>query len=333
MRFIGIDVSYKTLTAVNYNEKKCSKPKDFANTPVGHQKLIAWATQQGMQTAQIGLEATGVYHLECAIALAEHPQTEVMVLNPKVAHNFAVALSQRSKTDGCDAEVLAHYACKMAFVPWQCPPKTHLELRAIARRLNELTQQRARTKNQQHAAQVNPSTPPCVLKDLTQALKELDKRITTLQQAADVLIAADADLQAKRQHLCSVTGIAETSSVQILGELVLLPDDMNAKQWVAHAGLDPRHVQSGSSINKKPRLSKAGNANLRSALYMPALVATQRDDSIKAHYQHLINDNGLKKMQALCAVMRKLLHSIHAMFRNNVPFDAKQFASQGVQTA
>jgi len=121
--------------------------------------------------------------------------------------------------------------------------------------------------------------------------------------------------------------------VQILGELVLLPDDMNAKQWVAHAGLDPRHVQSGSSLNKKPRLSKAGNANLRSALYMPALVATQRDDSIKAYYQHLINDNGLKKLQALCAVMRKLLHSIHAMFKNNVPFDASQFASQGAQTA
>ena len=145
----------------------------------------------GNPTAQICLEATGVYHMECAIALAEHPQTEVMVLNPKVAHHFAVALSQRSKTDGCDAEVLAHYAHKMSFVSWQCPPKAHLELRAIARRLNELTQQRARPKNQQHAAQV--STPPCVLKDLTQALKELDKRITTLQQAADMLIAADAD--------------------------------------------------------------------------------------------------------------------------------------------
>jgi len=30
----------------------------------------------------------------------------------------------------------------------------------------------------------------------------------------------------------------------------------------------------------------------------------------------LIVDNGLKKMQAICAVMRKLLHAIHGMLKN-----------------
>jgi len=40
-----------------------------------------------------------------------------------------------------------------------------------------------------------------------------------------------------------------------------------------------------------------------------ALSASQWDPNIKAYYQHLINDNGLKKMQALCAVMRKILVS------------------------
>jgi len=37
---------------------------------------------------------------------------------------------------------------------------------------------------------------------------------------------------------------------------------------------------------------------------------------------HGILDNGLKKIQVLCAVMRKFLLSIHAMFRTQKPFNS-----------
>jgi len=40
------------------------------------------------------------------------------------------------------------------------------------------------------------------------------------------------------------TDIAAASTVQILGELLALPDDMQAKQWVAIAGLDPHEHQT-----------------------------------------------------------------------------------------
>jgi len=40
----------------------------------------------------------------------------------------------------------------------------------------------------------------------------------------------------------------------------------------------------------------------------------------------LIDDNGLKKVQAVCAaVMRKLLHAIHGMLRTNKEFDGARF--------
>ena len=90
---------------------------------------------------------------------------------------------------------------------------------------------------------------------------------------------------------------------------------MSAKQLVAMAGLDPRTHQSGSSVNKKPRRSKAGNRYLRIALFMPALSAARHDHNVRA-YQHLIENRGLKKRQARCAVMRKLLQAIHAMLKN-----------------
>ena len=71
--------------------------------------------------------------------------------------------------------------------------------------------------------------------------------------------------------LVSTAGIAAASAIQLLGELLVLPENMRAKQWVAMAGPDPRAHQSRASVNMKPRLSKAGNRYLRIALYMPAL--------------------------------------------------------------
>jgi transposase len=93
---------------------------------------------------------------------------------------------------------------------------------------------------------------------------------------------------------------------------------------VKFAGLDPRAFDSGKSVHKQARLSKAGNRHIRSALYMPALSAKQHDPHVKAYFQHLV-DNGKKPLQAVCAVMRKLLHAIHGMLKDNTLFDNTRF--------
>ncbi len=98
---------------------------------------------------------------------------------------------------------------------------------------------------------------------------------------------------------------------------------MDVRQWVAYAGLDPRHHTSGSSVEKKPRISKAGNQHLRRALYMPALVAIVHEPHLCAFYQHLLA-RGKCKMQALVAVMRKLLHAIFGMFKHHQAFDGSK---------
>ena len=54
---------------------------------------------------------------------------------------------------------------------------------------------------------------------------------------------------------------------------------------------------------------------------------TKAEPHLRGFYCHLINDNGLLKIQAVCAVMRKLLTGIHAMLRHQLPFDGcKLFA-------
>jgi transposase len=102
---------------------------------------------------------------------------------------------------------------------------------------------------------------------------------------------------------------------------------MSARQWVAHAGLDPKHSESGTSVKGRARISKVGNRHLRAALFLPAMVASQHEERVRAYYQKLLA-KGKKPMQALVAVMRKLLHAIHGMFQHEADFDGTKFFAE-----
>jgi transposase len=331
MNAIGIDVSAKELVVVVSNKGKAGKAKTFENTATGHQALIGLLAKY-KDGSRVCLEATGIYHFDLAVALSRAEGIELMVINPKVSHNFAKVLMKRSKTDAVDAEILAIYVERMPFEPWQRPADAHITLRAIARRIAALTKIKTQTKNQIHALTATVETPAVVTQHINDLVVLLEKQIEAHRDSALELIAQHKQLAHAFALLISVKGIGDASAVQILAELMILPQDMSAKQWVAHAGLDPRHFESGSSVAKKPCLSKAGNKYIRLALYMPALVAAHSETHIQAYYQHLVGDNGLKKMQALCAVMRKLLHAIHGMLKADKVFDGSRFYALPVQT-
>jgi hypothetical protein len=56
---------------------------------------------------------------------------------------------------------------------------------------------------------------------------------------------------------------------------------------------------------------------------MPALVAVRRERHLQAFYQRLLR-RGKAPLQAVVAVMRKLLHAFFAMFRSNQSFDGSK---------
>ena len=114
------------------------------------------------------------------------------------------------------------------------------------------------------------------------------------------------------------------SALRIPAELAVLPTDMDVRQWVALAGLDPRPWCSGTSVSKKAKISKAGNRHLRHALFMPALTATRSCSNVRAFHSKLVN-RGKTKPQATVAVMRKLLHAIYGMFASGTRFESDRF--------
>jgi len=318
----GIEVSAKELVVRVRRQEDLEPLRNFTNTPEGHLLILRYLRGAG-RVVRVCMESTGLYGLDLALALSGQEGIEVMVANPRAVRHFAHALMQRSKNDRIDTGVLEQFAVHMPFKPWQRPSAAMLGLHAIARRLRELVQIQTAEKNRQHAAGLSAAIPAVVRRDLARSLRAQQRAIERLTRQARKLIAQDPQLTERFALLDSVPGIGETSAVQLLGELGALAPDLDARQWVAYAGLDPREYSSGSSLHKKPRISKAGNRYLRHALFMPALVAVQHDPHLRAFYQHLLA-KGKVKMQALVAVMRKLLHALHAMFRTHQPYDGSK---------
>lgn len=270
------------------------------------------------------LEATGIYSLEFALALHHAKDVEVMVVNPRAIKDFVRACMQRAKTDAVDAGGILDYLERMPFVAWQPPAPEVLELQAINRRIVQLHTELTREKNRRHAAEFAGASADAIAHDIEVNIHHLERRIVRMQDSGLQLVRRVPALAAKLAHLVSAKGIAENSAMRLLGELLVLPDDLAAPQWVAHAGLDPRPYESGTSVHRPRRISKVGNRHLRAALYMPALVAIQHDPNVKAFYDKLVAA-GKKPMQAVVAVMRKLLHAIWGMLKHDQDFDGEKF--------
>lgn len=320
----GIDVGAKTLVSCVLNGGGQTRPWSVDNKPDAHQSLIKTLRERGV--TQIVCEATGVYHLELAYALSR-AQLPVMVANPRQVKAFIQARLRNTQNDPVDAHELAQFALRMEFVPWQPPSPAQYALHRIARSLHGYVEQATAAKNRLHAAGVVGDTPKILLKTLRNEIAFLERVQQQLSTEALKIIAADAKLRRHFELLISVKGIAQTSAVQILGELCVLAPELSAKAWVKLAGLDPTRKQSGTSVLTKTRISKRGNAKLRAALFMPAMAARRYDPGLNAFAERLIA-NGKTPMQATIAVARKLLHGIHAMFANDQLWNSQALVTQ-----
>ena len=327
MLFVGIDISADELVVVVERDGESLPVTSFENDTTGHRKLIRWLTKS-TRPVRVCLEATGVYGLDLSLALHRTKGIEVMVANPRAIKDFARAFLQRSKTDALDAAVILEFVKRMPFQIWQAPPIEIQQLRAISRRITALTKSMTMEKNRLHASDHSEELTKFTRDDIASHIEYLAQSIRRLGEEAVAMIRQNPALSREFDHLISVKGIAQASATQILAELAVLPADMTSRQWVAHAGLDPRHHESGTSIHKPARVTKAGNKYLRSALYMPALVAIRHEPNVRAFYEKLVA-RGKKPLQAIVAVMRKLLHAIYGMLRHDRDFEGEKFFAMG----
>lgn len=323
--FAGIDVALDELVLACCDEREKFLPEQrFPNTKAGIARLKRELHKLG--AVRLCLEPTSSYHLAALAALSAVAAFEVSLVNAYATRSFARAYMVRGKTDRVDAQVLARYVLRCAPPRYTPPAGGALELRAITRRVGTLIKDRTAQRNRLHAAR-KAADPRCVLHSMLDQIKYLEQQIKTLEAAALQLVRTDEKLSTNYKLLLSVKGIGQRSALALLGELGVTPPDMGKAQWVALAGLDPKPQESGKSQTAPRHISRQGNVHLRRALFMPALVASCTGGAGQAYYASL-KQRGKQPLQALVALMRKLLCAIWGMFRSGQQFDPARFYRQ-----
>jgi transposase len=301
---IGIDISKE---ALDCHAHPAGIDRQFPNTAKGHKALIAWAGQWELE--RIAYEATGTYHRALEIALGHLPCSK---LNPERARRFAQATGTLAKTDRIDARLLARMAATLQppARPARTPQQNQLAELVNARdgARDGLVRDRTALKNREKTLAVTLLKRQC-----RQRLEQIARHIEALDAEIATVIKADEKLARRHNILTSIAGLGTLTASQLVATMPEL-GSLENKQAASLAGLAPVARQSGQWKGKS--FIRGGRANVRQALYMPALVAARFNPDLKAKYQQLIAAGKPAKL-AITAIMRKLIITANALLKKD----------------
>lgn len=317
MAWLGIDVAKDKLDCVLLAPSGKRKHKVVANDEGGFAELDGWLTKQlpaevGRKALHICMEATGIYWEAVATHCADGGYP-VSVVNPAQVKAHGTSRGVRTKTDKADAALIADYAQALKPATWQAPSPAERTLRAQVLRLDALVRMKTQEMNRLPVARAP------VKDGIARHIDWLSGEIETLSGNIRHSIDNDPDLRKKSDLLDSIPGLGERTIAILLAFFAEPARYDNVRQLVAFVGLNPALHESGSSVRGKPRMSKVGNAFLRKALYMPALVALYRTTWGRIFRTRLTNAGKPPKL-IIGAMMRKLLHVVYGVLKSQQPF-------------
>lgn len=314
MNYLGIDISKKTFDATLRQETGNEMHAQFENSPKGFDELKQWLSRQSVDELHACMEATNIYWEELADYLTGQGY-RVSVVNPARTKGFGMSQMQRNKTDKVDSQVIVAFCAATSPQLWRPPTPEERKLRSLVRHRDGLVKTRTQQKNRLTACRDED-----VQRSLETIIEMLSSEIEQIEQQIRQYINQKPALKERKKLLLSIPGLGETTTHLLLAEMYDLADYENAHAAAADAGVHPSHYESGTSIRKKPKMSKVGKASVRSALFMPAMTALRSNPIILAFAQRL-ERRGKCKMVILGAAMRKLIHIAYGVLKHNSPFD------------
>jgi transposase len=313
---MGIDVSKQTLdVSVMIGGKPLGK--QVPNNDEGYRALVAWLQHRKVAVAHVGLEATGHFSLGVALALHAAGHT-VSIVNPAQIRDFARSRLGRNKNDRVDCTHIREYVALFAPPAWRPPSPALRQLCALQTMRAGFVASHVEWRNRLGSG----GTDAAALALARTTIAHFEAQIAAVNAAIAQVIDDDDELRGKRDLLLSVDGVGETLAAIMLAEMPGPDVIASSAAAVAYAGLNPRQFQSGSSISHPTRISKIGNATLRTALFMPAMVAMRHNPAVAALVARLRQRGRLKGKQIVVAAMRKLLVICFGVLKSGKPFDA-----------
>ena len=311
---IGIDVAKDKLDVAFRPSGECFV---VGRDSAGIDGLVA--RLKSCKVAVIGLEATGGLETVVAASLSA-AGLPVVIVNPAQVRAFANALGKRAKTDVIDAKVIAHFIEATKPAVRTLPDEATRQLGDLVGRRSQIIamigaeqQRKKRCPNKRLLASIER-----LQVALQKELSDIDGQVRDMVRSSDIWREKDELLE-------SVPGVGRVISARLLADMPEL-GKLGRRQIAALAGLAPWTRESGQWKGKS--FIGGGRPDVRSDLFMGAMVAIRHNPVLKAFYEKLLAA-GKPKMVAIIAVARKLLTILNAILRDGKPWSVEETQVEG----
>lgn len=317
---LGIDISKSTIDAWLHLHRS---HRSFANSRAGFTAMASWIGQHNglvLSDLLICFEHTGNYSMALATYLTQKGIEFCMVSGLEVKKSLGI---QRGKNDKVDAQRIAEYAHQRIakLKPYQLPTQAIQQLKQILQLRHRLVKQRSGYKVSLKECRAtllrkdNPELFSCQEK----MIATLDKQITKLEQKARSIIKSDETIAAHYKLITSVKGVGFVLASNLLVTTNSFKNFENSRQYACYAGIAPFKHQSGTSLNRRSRISHYANKNIKALLDRAACSAIQHDSELKMYYQNRIS-NGKSKRSTLNVVRNKIVSRVFAVIKRGSPY-------------
>lgn len=331
--YVGLDVSTRSVNlCVVDDEGRVAHERKLNVDP---DAISAHLLGLDLHLARIGLEAGMLsQHLFAGLAAAGLP-----VVCVETRHMKAALSAQLNKTDRHDARGIAQMMRVGLFKPVHVKTPTSQRLRTIL-----TARQLLRNKLQDVENEIRG-----LIRNFGYHLgkvtaREFESRVRELLSESDLHVIADPLLNARRvlreefgrldnllvrlarddalsRRLMTVPGVGPVVALTFRATVDVPARFTRSRDVGAHFGLTPRKYQSGE-VDRTGRISKWGDAMMRSALYEAAqvlLTRVKRWSALKAWAAHVSRRRGHKK--AIVALARRIGVVLHRMWVDGTEFD------------
>lgn len=225
---------------------------------------------------------------------------------------------QRSKTDRLDARMIAEYACRHRDKAKGCtlPDKGLKKLRELHLTRRMLKECEVKLRNFSGSTSKASSE---ASKALRKVMKAIMESVKSLEKEIRETLMEEDEFKENTELALSVPGISWVTASAIILDTRNFTRFDSARQYANHTGCVPHEHSSGTSINKKPRVSKASNRYVNSLLTQGALSLLTHNPRTKEYAQRK-KAEGKPFGFIVNNIRNKTIHRLFAVIRNKTPF-------------
>jgi transposase len=319
--YIGIDVSKKTLDLCLVSNDgtfsfKITNDVKSIKSFFKKQKLINETTE-----LFIGMENTGFYNFHL-YEFFDQNTFNIYIFNP--LHLVKTIGMVRGKNDKIDAERIAVYVKRNIDIltPSAIPNSTFRKMKALfAKRrmfieqvtaINVLNKEFANC-NSGKAIQANKSSEEKLLNQFAKVIKEIESELIKLIQEDEVL-------SVNYKRVTSVPGVGPILGIYLTIKTHGFTQLTDARKLACYAGVVPFPNQSGTSLNKRPRVSFMADKKMKTLLHLAALRVIQLEGEMRDYFIRKVSE-GKNKMSVINAIRNKILARVCSCIKNEKMYE------------